>query len=132
MAGTAQENEAIIRRGYAAFNSGDMATLAQIFTEDTVWHTAGRGRLSGDKRGRDATFGYFGQLAELTGGQFRADLHDVVANDEHAVGLHTSTGQREGRSLNVHTAIVFHVRDGKITEAWVHISDTQAFDEFFA
>jgi hypothetical protein len=27
---------------------------------------------------------------ELTGGNFRVEVHDIVANDEHAVGLHTA------------------------------------------
>jgi ketosteroid isomerase-like protein len=132
MAGTAQDNEAIIRRGYEAFNSGDIPTLAQLFADDLVWHSAGRGSLSGDFNGRDATLAHFGQLAQESGGTFRAELHDVIANDEHAVGIHTSTGQRGGRTLRSHTVIVFHLRDGKVTEAWEHNDDTQAIDEFFA
>jgi hypothetical protein len=28
---------------------------------------------------------YFGRTMELTGANFRVDIHDVVANDEHAV-----------------------------------------------
>ena len=132
MAGTAQENAALIRRGYEAFNSGDMATLQEIIAEDAVWHAAGRSRLSGQKRGRDAILGFFGQIAEISGGTFRAELHDVIANDEHAVGLHTGTGQRDGQSLRIRTAIVFHLRGGKISEAWEHAEDTQALDEFVA
>ncbi len=27
---------------------------------------------------------------ELTGGNFRVEVHDILANDEHAVGLHTA------------------------------------------
>ena len=130
MAETAQENAVVIRRGYEAFNSGDMATLQEIIAEDAVWHAAGRSRLSGEKRGRDAILAFFGQIAEISGGTFRAELHDVVAGDEHAVGLHTATGQRDGKSLRVRTALVFHLRDGKVSEAWEHAEDTQALDEF--
>ena len=132
MAGTAQENAELIRRGYEAFNSGDMGTLQQLFTEDAVWHVGGRGRFSGDKRGREAILGYFGQLAELSGGTFRAELHDVLASEDHAVGLHTTTGQRGDKNLRVNTVIVFHMRDGKVIEAWDHATDTQTLDEFVA
>jgi ketosteroid isomerase-like protein len=132
VAETAQDNAAIIRRGYEAFNGGDLATLREVFAEDAVWHVGGRGRLSGEKRGRDAILGYFGQLGELSGGTFRAELHDVVANDEHVIGLHTASGQREGKSIRVHTALVLHLRAGKISEAWEHAEDTQALDEFVA
>jgi ketosteroid isomerase-like protein len=129
---SAQENATIIRRGYEFFNSGNLEELTPLFAESVVWHAGGRGRLAGDKRGRDATFAYFGQLGELTGGSFRAELHDVVANQEHVVGLHANTGQRDGKSLNVKEVLVFHLRDGQIVEAWEHYEDTQTWDEFVA
>ena len=129
---SARENADIIRRGYEFFNSGSLDELKQLFAEDTVWHSGGRGRLSGDKRGRDAAFAYFAQLGGLTDGTFRAELHDVVADEEHVVGLHTSTARRGGKSLNVKEALVFHVRDGRVVEAWEHYEDSQAWDEFFA
>jgi ketosteroid isomerase-like protein len=132
MMATAQENAATARRGYEAFSSGDMQALAEVIAEDVVWHCAGRGRLAGDKRGRDATFAYFGQLAELTGGTFRVELHDLTASDDHIAGIQTVTGERAGRSLNLREALVFHLRDGKIVEAWEQMADTQTWDEFFA
>jgi ketosteroid isomerase-like protein len=70
-----QENAATIRRGYELFNSGNLEELAPIFAEDVVWHAGGRGRFSGDKRGRDATFAYFGQLAVVAR---RLRAHDAV------------------------------------------------------
>ncbi|HEX3245605.1 MAG TPA: nuclear transport factor 2 family protein [Chloroflexota bacterium] len=129
---TAQGNAATVRRGYELFNSGNLDELGQIFAEDVVWHAGGRGRLGGDKNGREATFAYFGQLGQLSGGSFRAELHDIVANDEHVVGLHTSTAQRGGKALNVKEALVFHLRDGKVVEAWEHQDDSQTSDEFWA
>jgi ketosteroid isomerase-like protein len=30
-----------MRRGYEAFNSGDMETLTELFDEGAVWHTRG-------------------------------------------------------------------------------------------
>lgn len=129
---SAHENEATIRRGYELFNSGDMEELATLFADGVVWHAGGRGRFAGEKRGRDATFAYFGQIAEATNGTFRAELHDVVAGTEHVVGLHTNTAERNGKRLNLHEALLFHVRDGRITEAWEHYEDSQTWDEFFA
>jgi hypothetical protein len=31
---------------------------------------------------------------ELTTGAFRAELHDLVVDDEHSVSLHLATGER--------------------------------------
>jgi hypothetical protein len=47
----------------------------------------------------DAVAGYFGRAMELTGGNFRVEVHDVVANDEHAVGPHVAHAERGGSSL---------------------------------
>ena len=76
--------------------------------------------------------GFVGTLAERSGGTFRATLHDVVANDEHAVGLHSSDAEREGRNTRSPTVLVFHIRDGRITETWSHDHDQQEFDEFWS
>jgi uncharacterized protein len=56
-----EKNTETVRRGYAAFNSGDIKTLTEIFHENASWHTPGRSPLAGDHRGREATFAYFGR-----------------------------------------------------------------------
>ena len=54
----------------------------------------------------------------MTGGSFRVEVHDVVANDEHRIGLNSVHAEREGRALEDNNTLVFHVRDGKVTEVW--------------
>ena len=110
-------NEDLVRRGYDAFSSGDMQTLRELWHPDIVWHVPGRSQISGDHR-VDAVLGYFGQMMELTGGALRVNVHDVVANDEHAVGLHSTHAERAGKTLDDNNTLVFHVRDGKVTEVW--------------
>jgi hypothetical protein len=45
----AAENAELVRRGYEAFNAGDLAALGELFAEDAVWYAAGSGVLSGKK-----------------------------------------------------------------------------------
>ena len=45
---TADENVAIMRRAYAAFNSGDIDTLIALFDEGAEWHLPGRSRFADD------------------------------------------------------------------------------------
>jgi ketosteroid isomerase-like protein len=125
-------NEDRVRQGYDAFSRGDTDTLRELFHPDLVWHAPGRHQLAGDFRGVDAVLGYLGQTMELTGGTFRADVHDVVANDEHTVGLHNASAERAGRTLDDNTTLVFHLRDGQVTEVWQYWADPYAADEFFA
>jgi len=127
----AVKDAAAVRRGYVFFNSGDLAGLAGVFAEDVIWHAAGNNQLSGEKRGRDACFAYFGRLAELSGGTFRAELHDVVSGEAHTVGVHTSVAEREGRRLNERTLLLLHMHDGTILEGWEYYENPSRVDAFF-
>ncbi len=121
------------RRGYAAFGSGDLATLSELIADDAVWHAQGVGPLSGDYHGRDQVFGFFGRLAEETGGTFRLDVHDILANDEHTAVLATLTASRNGKSIEVPVVNVSHNDgNGRITEFWTSTTDPQAALDFWA
>jgi ketosteroid isomerase-like protein len=128
----AHPNEELTRRGYAAFAAGDMATLNDLFADDIIWHVSGRGPFAGDYKGKEAVFEMFGRLAQETSGNFRIEIHDLLANDEHAVALITTTGEHEGKSLNERGVGIFHVRGGKVTESWGFTEDQYAADEFFS
>ncbi|MEA2399581.1 MAG: uncharacterized protein QOK25_3137 [Thermoleophilaceae bacterium] len=129
----ADENAAIVRRGYDAFNSADMETLTELLDEGVVWHTPGRSSLAGDHQGRDATFAYFGQLGQGTGGTFQAELQNLLADDDgNVVGIQRNTGERDGKRLDADVCLVFKLEDGRVTEGSEHIRDLYAWDEFWS
>jgi len=128
----AHRNEELVRRGYEAFSKGDTDTLREVFADTIVFHQPGRSPLAGDYHGIDEVLGYFAKIAQLSGGTFRAVLHDVLADHEHAVGLHTAEAERGGRHHSGRVALVIHVRDDKITEAWAHGFDLYADDAFWS
>ncbi len=125
-------NAVVFQRAFQAFTTGDMEKLAEVFAEDVVWHTAGRNPVSGDFEGRDAAFQSFGLLFERSGGTYRPEIHDVLANDEHTVAVLRASGQREGKTLDRNYVIVFHIAAGKIKEAWEADTDQAAWDEFWS
>ena len=128
----AEENAAIVRRGYEAFNSGDMDTLTELFDESAVWRTPGRASLAGDHQGREAAFGYFGRLGQETGGTFQAGLQHLLADDERVVGIQHNSAERDGKHLGVDVCIVFQLKDGRVTEGWEYSRDQYAWDEFWS
>ena len=75
---------------------------------------------------------FFARLMELTNGTLSLELHDVLANDEHAVALVTVRGERAGKQLNDNMVETMHIRDGKVSEVWVHTTDLYALDEFLS
>jgi uncharacterized protein len=126
------DNVAIMRRAYNAFNTGDINTLTELMDE-TVWHLPGRGSMAGDYQGRGATLAYFGQLAQESGGTFRAELQHMAADgDNRVVGIQRSTADRDGKHLDVADCIVFELKDGKVTDGREHFEDLYAWDEFWS
>ncbi|MEQ4519132.1 nuclear transport factor 2 family protein [Pseudarthrobacter sp. B907] len=125
------ENIELVRRGYEAFNAGDMATLNELFAEDAVWYVAGSGVLSGTKQGRDAVLAYFGELGARTQGDFQARVQDIVGGEDHTVAIQQTHGTNNGKTLDMSTVITFVVRDGKIAEGREYFEDTARADDFW-
>ena len=127
------ENVAIMQRAYDAFNKADMDTLIEIFDESIVWHLPGRSSMAKDYEGRDATLTYFGEIGEKTGGTFQAELQHLLADDDdRVVGIQRSTGERDGKRLDVGNAIAFELKDGRVVDGREHFHDLYAWDEFWS
>jgi ketosteroid isomerase-like protein len=65
-------------------------------------------------------------------GTFGAEVHDIVGNDDHAVGIYNLSADRDGQHGEWHWVNVYHVRDGRIVEYWAHVVDQYSFDEFWS
>src|SRR4051794_3069161 len=95
-------NAAIVRRGYDAFNRGDLKTLIELFGDNVSWHTPGRSRLAGEVVGREAVCARLGRYAGETGGTFRADLKRVLTDENgRVIGIHHNVAERDGKHLDV-------------------------------
>lgn len=121
-----------LRDAYAAFGSGDLDTVTASWTDDVVWHVSGNSPLAGDYKGQEEILGLFGRLAQESGGTLKIELHDVLANDEHAVALCTLTAQRNGKSMEMNAVHVFHTEGDKVKEFWGFNEDDSRADEFWA
>ena len=125
-------NEDLLRRGYAAFATGDLDTVFSLFSDDIVWHNGGTNQLTGDYRGHEAVMGMFGQLIEVTGGTLQLDIHDVLVNDTHGAVLVTARAERDGQPIAVREVNIWHLADGKATEFWVFPEDSAELNKMFA
>ena len=82
--------------------------------------------------GVDAILAFFGKTMERSGGTFRMEVHDVVANDDHVVAMYGARAEREDRTYENRNVLVIHIRNGKLTDTWLMSQDQYAADEFFA
>jgi ketosteroid isomerase-like protein len=125
-------NAALIRRLYEVGSGGGTDWAADALADDIVWHVPGRGANAGAHRGKEAVLAFFNRvIPDLE--VFKIEVHDVLADDRHAVALVHYEHRRGGRTFSQLGAEVFHLDEGrKITAFWALIDDTEAFDEFFA
>lgn len=109
-------NEEVARRAWNAYTERDLDNVAQAFAEDVQYHLAGDTRNSGTRQGRDALLGLANAVPDL---KASFELHDVVANEEHAVILFRVHAEREGKgTMDAPGVWVTHIAGGKVTEIW--------------
>lgn len=124
-------NLQVMRRALEAFQSGDKATLGQIFSKDVVWHVPGKSFLAKDYKGQEEVFTFFGRLMELTNGTFRVESLDILANDRGGVFIDRLTAQRNGRKLNVRLLLYVVIRGRQIVEGIDHFHPEHLWDAFW-
>lgn len=126
-------NVALVRRAMQAMNETDMTNaqaemeLVDAFmADDILWHEIGRAE---PRRGKNELRAAMMDGAGST--SITYDLHDVIANDDHAIALGTATATRGGKAFSYRTVEIFHIRDGKAVERWAFSDDTAAITAFF-
>ena len=129
---TEHPNMTIMRRTLDAFRSGDMPTLAQLFAKDVVWRVPGKSLLARDYEGQEEVFGFFGRLMELTGGTFRVESVDMLANDRGGVFVDRLTAERNGKKLDVRLLLHVTIRGGQVVEGLDCFHHEHLWDAFWS
>jgi len=127
----AHANADLVRKGFEAFDAGDMTTLDAIMADDVVWHASGSGPISGDFVGKQAVFGSFARIPQETDA-FGQEIHAIVADDDHTFVLVNATLTRHGNTATFAQVFVFHVENGQAKEVWVTPFDQAAADAFWS
>jgi ketosteroid isomerase-like protein len=123
----AHQNAEIFRKMTQAMMDGDMATVEASLADDVEWHEIGRAEPI---RGKAALAGREPGGAE-TDYDITYDIHDVLANDDHTIGLGEAVATRNGKTLKYRTAEILHIKDGKVQARWAFSDDTQRIIDFF-
>jgi uncharacterized protein len=122
----------VFKQLYDAFTNGDMDRLAELIAPDVVWHVPGTNLISGTYTSRDAIFGCFSKIFQLSSGSYQPQLHDILANDEHTVALLHVTARRGDKALDQDYAFICHIRDGQIAQLWEAWTEGPAWNDFWS
>lgn len=124
-------NEDLVRQLYKAQGRGDLEAYLGFLSDDIVLYIPGRSRIADSYRGKDEIRRHFKEIQELSGGTFRTKVHDVLASDEHVVALVEASAQKGDVTSDLPRVHVWHVRNGKLTEVWLHPLDQYEFDDYW-
>jgi uncharacterized protein len=123
----------LVWQGFEAYGRGDLEALEQhYFAREIKYHLPGRCHLAGDYQGVDEMMRVLRQFIELSNKTIRLEVHDVLADEKHAVALFTVRAERLGRKLENKNVHVFHIHGGKATDVWAFPGDLYAWDEFWS
>jgi len=128
MGGNEHPNASLVRESFSAMTRGDTQWMSDHLADDVVWHVGGNSKMAGEYRGKETVLG---MMPPSEGGN-QIDVHDVVANDDHAVLIGTAHLEApDGDSVDYKFVNVFHISDGKVTEAWGLAENDADLDPFF-
>ena len=125
-----QDNVALVRRAYQAFNEADGEHLAKFLAEGCVQHMPGNGRFSGDHKGRDAILGMYGEMGQLSDGTMRAEPEAFFGHGDLVTVIHRERATRNGRTLDDRMCLVFRLEGGQAVEL-TDLGENGAVDEHF-
>lgn len=129
---TEHPNAVLMQRAFRAFGAADFDALSELIAEDAAWHQPGTSQISGDYQGRAGVFGFFRKMFELSGGTFKVEVIDILADDERVVAIEHATAARDGRHLDTRDVVVTEIRDGKFTGMTLYAADEKLEDAFWS
>lgn len=121
--------ETVIRDAYAAFGRGDVDGYLAACTADFTFNVAGHGGICGIWTGQTGLHDLAAKAMAISGGTFREEVEDVLANERHAVVLARHWFLRDGSSKNYRTAHVYDVEGGKLARCFEQPRDPATFHD---
>jgi uncharacterized protein len=113
-----EENVEVVRRGFEAWNAGDMEGVREAYDPDAVMRYPGDFPEPGPFFGRDAIMEQFGRLREaLDASDSITFATDPVDTGARVVIRFAWRGQGYGPAIDAEMSIVYTVRGGRILEA---------------
>jgi ketosteroid isomerase-like protein len=109
------ENSDILKRGYEAFNSGDVETVSEVFADDASWegpNTPGV-PMSGVNEGKEAVLKALGQIGEDFE-RFHVSPDEMVEEGGTIVVLsHVDGRTKSGNEIKLPGVEIWRMSEGK-------------------
>jgi steroid delta-isomerase-like uncharacterized protein len=120
MSSSLEENKALVRRFFAAIESGDFSVFDEIVAQDYDDHLPGQGR------GRDTLKQYFAGLHSAFA-TLRLPISAIIAEGDRVAVLNAVRGTHKGdfagltatgREINAMAFQLYRIENGRLAEHW--------------
>ena len=134
MSSTTMSDADIVRAGFESFGRGDLAAFAELFHPDATWNHRNDDRLGGIHQGREGVLAFVAESGRLSNGTLRAVPEGMLDDGNGRVGMltHVSASRPDGRTLDEHQILLFHVEDGHVRSVDQYIGNPAAARAFWA
>jgi ketosteroid isomerase-like protein len=111
------------------YAGGPMGPVADLLSDDVVWHVPGDSPIAGEHRGWDAVLQYFAARQELARETMRMHPEEVVAaSREVVIQLVEEAVLLDREVASWRTVGIYRVEGGRVREAWLVPLDLELFD----
>ncbi|SFU41604.1 hypothetical protein SAMN05216350_101856 [Polaromonas sp. YR568] len=130
-ASTNEDIYRVVKRYAEAWAANDLKGIIDSYHDEVVFHYAGNNPLSGTHRGKPACLAVLKQVKQKTDRKLIA-IRDVLAGEVFGLIVAVEEFQHQGRAIQLERLLRYTVRDGKLSECWIHDADQALIDEMLA
>jgi len=127
-----ETNRATIRSIYDAFANEDYAKGLALCDPKVTFQISGKSNLTGKYDATNFVSGLVTKWKELSGGQYKLEVHDILASDRHAVALASVKFERHGKMNEYRSAQVWRIENGKPVAWYEYLRDGYQFDTIWS
>ena len=112
---------------FTAYAAKDVSAIRGVMADDIIWRFPGHHPLAGEHRGIAEVLALFDQMASAG---FQSQPIVTAESGDYIVDHHRAWSTA-GSGLDLTWCVVYHFRDGKVSEASHFCSDQHRADRFF-
>jgi uncharacterized protein len=125
-------NATLLEKLYADFSKGDIAAMLAVCSDQMTFQVPGKSKLAGRYTQSGFAQDYAAKLAELSGGTFKFEVHDILASDQHAAVLATDRLMRAGKTIEFRTVHIWRFEGGKPVAWYEYPRDLYQYDTIWS
>jgi ketosteroid isomerase-like protein len=126
------EKQVIIRRFFEAYARHDMQAIGEVMDKDVTWFFLGNHPLAGVKKGLDEVIAFYDRMGKLMSIS-KPEITKLIMeeNENYVIEVsHIKTNLKEENNPEYDVAVLWTIKNGKITEGKHFFADPVAFDKY--